>query len=92
MAVGAGLWLSTVVGALAGVGLRPLGVGQLSGEDEAGDGGDGGEDEVLCVVGLGCGEFRDEDRHGCSVGAAGVVDLTANQVGASLRAGLGRLG
>ena len=32
MAVGVGLWLSTVVGALVGVGLRPLGVGYRYGQ------------------------------------------------------------
>ena len=77
MAVGVGLWLSTVVGALVGVGLRPLGVGQLSGEEEAGDGDDGGEDDVLCVGGMGWEEFRGDDRHGWSVWAAGGVVLTA---------------
>ena len=64
-----------MVGALGGVELRPLGVWHLSGEEDAGDGGVG--DEVLGVVGLGCGEFRDEDRHGCAVWAVGLVVLTA---------------
>jgi len=40
VALGVGLCVSSVIGALVGVGLRPLCVGQLFGEDEAGVGGD----------------------------------------------------
>ena len=52
------------MGALVGRGLRPLDVGQVHCEDEAGDGDDGGEDEVVWGVGLGCGKVRGVGRHG----------------------------
>ena len=57
--------MSSVVGSLVGVGLRPLCVGQVFWEDVAGAGwGDGGGDEVLGVGGMSCGEVKGEDRLG----------------------------
>ena len=70
MAVGVGLGLSTIVEALVGIGLRPLGVGLVQWEDKAGDGDDGGEDEEVCGCWAGVWEGQ-----GGLVGMGGLAGL-----------------